>query len=65
MVLTVKQAAEKLNMSEQRIRHLAKTGRFPNATRFGNAWMIPVADLDALQKKQPGRPKGSSGGSND
>ncbi len=40
-LITVKQAAEKWDVSERRVQKLCNDGRIKGATRFGRAWMIP------------------------
>ena len=39
--LTIKQAAEKWNISERRIQVLCREGRIDGIKRFGRAWAIP------------------------
>lgn len=39
--LTIKQAAEKWNISERRIQVLCRVNRIEGAKRFGWAWVIP------------------------
>ncbi len=56
MILTVKQAAEILRISDRRVRQLILEGRLP-ATKFTNAWMIKKKDLEKVQDRKPGRPK--------
>lgn len=55
--LTTKEAAERLDVNEQRIRVLAKSGKLP-AQKFGWAWMIAEDDLQEFLKswdRKPGR----------
>jgi hypothetical protein len=40
-VLTVKQAAKKLRLSEIRLRQLLVRGRIVGAAKFGRDWAIP------------------------
>jgi excisionase family DNA binding protein len=40
-MITTKQAAKKLGVSEIRLRHLLQDGRIPGATKFGVVWQIP------------------------
>ncbi len=40
--ISVKQAAEKWNMSERFVQRRCTEGRVEGATKLGNAWMIPV-----------------------
>ncbi len=56
MILTVKQAAQILKISDRRVRQLILEGRLP-ATKFANAWMIKKKDLEKVQDRKPGRPK--------
>ncbi len=42
MFLTVKQAAEKWNISERRVRALCSKHRIPGAYKAGRSWLIPV-----------------------
>lgn len=54
--LTTKQAAEKLNVSDSRIRQLIAEGRLPT-TKIGNSNVIKEADLELVrERKQTGRP---------
>ena len=39
--ITLKQASEKWNISERRIRRLIQEGRIEGAEKIGNAWNIP------------------------
>ena len=39
--LTIKQAAEKWDISERRIQVLCREGRIEGVKRFGRAWEIP------------------------
>lgn len=39
--LTIKQAAEKWDISERRIQVLCREGRIEGVKRFGRAWAIP------------------------
>ena len=41
MFITVKQAAEKWDISERRIQVLCREGRIEGVKRFGRAWAIP------------------------
>ena len=40
--ITLKQASEKWNISERRIRRLIQEGRIEGAVKFGRDWAIPV-----------------------
>lgn len=55
MNLTTKQAAERLGISEQRVRALIKSGRL-KAVKFGKAHMIPEWQAVKLVRKN-GRPR--------
>ena len=50
-LITVKQAAEKWNVSERRVQKLCNDGRIKGATRFGRAWMIPSTAVLPTHKK--------------
>ena len=43
--MTTKEAAEKWNISERRIRRLLQDGRIKGAVKLGNSWNIPI-DVD-------------------
>ena len=43
--MTTKEAAEKWNISERRIRQLLQDGRIEGAVKLGNSWNIPI-DVD-------------------
>jgi len=58
-MLTTKQTAERLGAGESSIKLWCVQGRFPNAERFGRAWMIPEKDLSGFEKQKPG-PKPSA-----
>lgn len=61
-MLTTKEAAERLQVSEASIRvwlndEEEKARRFPNAVKFGRDWQIPASDVDKLPSgRKPGRP---------
>lgn len=40
--MTIKQAGELWGISHRRIQVLCSSGRIQGATKFGNAWAIPV-----------------------
>ena len=40
--ITVKQAAEKWNLSERRLQTMCNEGVIPGVVKFGHAWAIPV-----------------------
>lgn len=66
-MMTTKEAAERLGISEASIRvwlndDEQKASRFPNAVKFGRDWQIPEADVNKLPVgRKRGRPskKGS------
>lgn len=61
-MLTTKEAAERLQVSEASIRvwlnnEEEKARRFPNAIKFGRDWQIPETDVDKLPSgRGRGRP---------
>lgn len=56
-LITTKEAAEKLNVSEGRIRQLVAEGRLP-ATKVGQTNLIKESDLELVKdRKRTGRPK--------
>jgi hypothetical protein len=65
-MLTTREAAERLQVSEASIRVWLcdaeeKMRRFPNAAKFGRDWQIPESDLKGLPiGRRPGRPKKDS-----
>mgnify|MGYP003294260883 CR=1 FL=1 len=50
-LITVKEAAEKWNVSERRVQKLCNDGRIKGAIRFGRAWMIPNTAVLPTHKK--------------
>ena len=40
--MTVRQAAEKWNLSPRSVQQLCTQGRIPGAGKFGKAWAIPA-----------------------
>ena len=54
--LTTPEAAERLNVSAERVRQLIKAGRLP-AQQFGRDYLIREADLALVADRKPGRPK--------
>jgi excisionase family DNA binding protein len=58
-LLTTKDAAEKLGISEGRVRTLIINGRLP-AEKFGKAHMIKESDLKLVENRKAGRPKKES-----
>jgi excisionase family DNA binding protein len=58
--LTAKQAAEKLNVNDSRVRQLINSGKLP-AEKYGNLWLIDEKDLKLVKDRKPtGRPKKQS-----
>ena len=59
-ILTVKQAAERLESSRSTIRLWCQQGKFPNAkkivTPVGEHWEIPEGDLNGVEIRM-GRPR--------
>lgn len=53
--LTTKEAAEKLEVSDSRIRQLIAEGRLP-AQKFGHVNMIDEKDLELVRNTKRGRP---------
>lgn len=53
--ITVVEAAKELGVSERRVTAMIGSGRL-KAKKFGRAWMIDPADLDAVRDRKPGRP---------
>lgn len=58
-LLTAKQAAEKLGISDARIRQMILKGRLPSE-KFGPIHMIKETDLELIRERKPGRPPKSS-----
>jgi excisionase family DNA binding protein len=54
-LLSVSEAAEKLDISRWRINQLINSGRLP-AQKVGRAYVIKEADLDLVRDRKPGRP---------
>lgn len=55
-LLNTKQVAERLNVSERRIRQFIAQGRLP-AIKLARDWMIKEKDLEKVKDRKPGRPK--------
>ncbi len=54
--ITAKQAADKLNVNDSRIRQLIISGKLP-AEKYGNLWLINEQDLELVKDRKPtGRP---------
>jgi excisionase family DNA binding protein len=54
-MLTIADAAARLGIDPSRVRLLVRQGRIP-ARKFGRAWMISKADLDAYHPRPQGKP---------
>ncbi|MEJ7847566.1 MAG: helix-turn-helix domain-containing protein [Pyrinomonadaceae bacterium] len=54
-LLTVKDAAEKLQITVWRVHQLIKGGRIP-AQKLGSQYVIQKADLKLVADRKPGRP---------
>ncbi len=54
-LLSVKDAAKALELSEQRIKQLIYEKRL-QAEKIGNQWIIFESDLENLKKRPTGRP---------
>ena len=50
--MTTKEAVEKWNISERRIRQLLQDGRIEGAVKVGNSWNIPIDADKPLTEKQ-------------
>lgn len=58
--ITTKEAAQRLNVSEGRIRQLVADGRLP-AVKVGQTNLVKEADLELVKdRKRTGRPKKQS-----
>ena len=57
-LLTTTAAAERIGTTQGTVRVWLNTdpGRFPNARRFGNTWLIPEGDLKGFVLRPRGRP---------
>lgn len=56
-LLTIKQVADELDLSETSVRRFCYDGRFGN--KIGRQWLISREELDAFKEldRKPGRPK--------
>jgi excisionase family DNA binding protein len=52
-------AAQKLGVSQDRVRALIKAGRLP-AEKLGRDYFIKPKDLALVRHRKPGRPKGKA-----
>jgi len=55
-LLTTKDAARRLGVSDARVRALILAGRLP-AEKFGRAHLIREQDLELVRDRRPGRPR--------
>lgn len=55
-LLTTKDAAKKLGVSDGRVRAMIIAGRLP-AEKFGRAHLIREEDLKLVRNRRPGRPR--------
>ena len=55
-LLTTKDAAKKLGVSDGRVRAMILAGRLP-AEKFGRAHLIREEDLKLVKDRRPGRPR--------
>jgi len=59
-MITVREAAERLDAGQSSVRMWCAEGKFPNAepleTPRGSVWVIPETDLDGFEKRGRGRP---------
>lgn len=54
-LLTTKEVAERLGVTQSRVRALIKSGRLPSQ-QFGRDHLIKESDLKLVQDRKPGRP---------
>jgi excisionase family DNA binding protein len=54
-LLSAKEVAEKLGVSDRRVRFLITSGKLP-ATRVGNSYVIQESDLKVVAERKNGRP---------
>jgi excisionase family DNA binding protein len=55
-LLSAKEVAEKLGVSDRRVRFLITSGKLL-ATRVGNSYVIQESDLKVMGERKNGRPK--------
>jgi len=55
-LLTTKDAAKRLGVSDGRVRAMIIAGRLP-AEKFGRAHLIREEDLKLVKNRKPGRPR--------
>lgn len=53
-MLSTKQVAAYLMVTEATVRLLVKQGKFPGAVRPGRSWLVPLIDLEAYVKEKHG-----------
>lgn len=56
ILVTTKDVASELGVSETRIRQLLLGGRL-KGRKFGNEWRIHPKDIEAVRHRTPGRPR--------
>jgi hypothetical protein len=56
MEITVHQAADKLGVTPERVRHLIKAGRIKARYLTPRMMMIDVKELAKVRNRKPGRP---------
>lgn len=54
-LLTTKQVAERLGVTQSRVRALIQSGRLPSQ-QYGRDHLIKESDLTLVQERKPGRP---------
>ncbi len=59
-LLSTKEVAEKLGVSDRRVRFLIISGRLP-AIRVGNTYVIQESNLKFVAERKNGRPKKETG----
>jgi excisionase family DNA binding protein len=55
-LISVTEAAKRLNVTPTRVRAMINSGRL-KATKVGNMWVIDPKDLDAVKDRKVGRPR--------
>ncbi len=56
--ITVRQACDRLKVTDGRVRQLCLRGTFPGARRVGPIWLIPAAEVEEYgrTRRPPGNP---------
>jgi excisionase family DNA binding protein len=54
-LLTTKEVAERLGVTQQRVQAMIKDGRLP-AQKMGRDWFVNEEDLKLVEDRKPGRP---------